>query len=100
MKFNTPWRAVSDTEAESLAQELARELPRHHALDGLIVRALARRCDRDDVLFRIAEERFAVVHLTWRPAREEDRAWPSCELYESISDLQLRLQRDHADVSQ
>jgi hypothetical protein len=100
MEFNSPWRAVSDAEADALTAELARELAPRHALEGLIVGALARRCDRDDVLFRVGESRFAIVHLTWRRGHEEEPAWPHCQLFTCVADLQRQFERDRADYGE
>jgi hypothetical protein len=69
------WFAVGDEDAAGLERELARELPDGHVLKGVSVRAIARRFDQDDVVFRLEDGRLCVVHLTWNVEREP--AWPS-----------------------
>lgn len=88
-----PWQRVNS--AEALEAELARELHPGHRLHGRPgLRALARRADRDDVLFA-NETLAAVVHLTW--AKETDPAWPSADLYPSLGEwVTQRMEPDHA----
>jgi hypothetical protein len=67
--FPEPWYPIIDvTAARTLADELARELGEGHLLFDVAVEAVARRADRDDVLFRLLDGsgRLALVHLTWR----------------------------------
>ena len=68
------WRPVEGSVAARLEGELRREIPVGHALHGREVRAVARRDDRDDVAFEVADLGLCVVHLTWQ--RETDPRWP------------------------
>jgi hypothetical protein len=56
-----------------------------HPLHGLAARGLARRCDRDDVLFAIDDEsgRVAVVHLVWQGRQRPP--YPSATFFENIA---------------
>lgn len=95
-----PWRAVVGEERAALERELSRELPEGHVVSGKAVQAIARRADCDDVLFEVAGVGFAVVHLTWRRAREKNAAWPRTELFASYAEwAALRMRPDHADWS-
>ncbi|WP_287970274.1 hypothetical protein [Microcystis sp. LE19-195.1E] len=78
---------MTDDVAAKLLSELRRELPAGHQLFGQEVQAIARRDDRDDVLFRSREESGPVfwVHLTW--CVESDPKWPWSEVYESLEDF-------------
>jgi hypothetical protein len=67
------WTACTDGSPFEI--ELARELSKGHPLYGVTLRAVARRGDRDDVLFRTPANGFVVVHLTWR--RAERPPWPN-----------------------
>jgi hypothetical protein len=70
------WFSVQPTTAGQLEAELRRELCAAHPLFNLPVRAIARRGDRDEVLFRSAcDDRVFVVHLTW--SEENDPRWPA-----------------------
>lgn len=80
------WKSVGEIDAGILERELARELPAGHVLKNCTVRALARRLDRDDVVFELEDGRRCVVHLTWKietdprwPRYEFVRAWPDEE---------------------
>lgn len=82
-----PWQIISDsTNAERLSQELSSELSPQHALHGLQTTAVAKRIDRDDVLFAVDDgsAALAVVHLTWR--KESDPLWPNTRLFATWED--------------
>jgi hypothetical protein len=81
-----PWAPIEHASERSLLEiELKRELGELHSLYGLPAVALARRHDRDNVLFEINDGRVAEIHLTWRKSRESDPRWPTTRIYESIS---------------
>jgi hypothetical protein len=93
-----PWRLVEETRGQRLEQELSRELPLEHALAGKIARAVAVRADRDDVLFELADGRYAVVHLTWSGHRESSPHWPATEVFSSLQDWRERgMRMDHEE---
>ncbi|HSM92567.1 MAG TPA: hypothetical protein VLT47_06720 [Anaeromyxobacteraceae bacterium] len=91
-----PW---SDPRGGDEAErELRREVSAGHLLSGRPVRAIARRHDRDDVLFEAADtgECF-VVHLTWS-SRAERPPLPATHAYASVSSwAATRMLDDHAD---
>jgi hypothetical protein len=92
-----PWS--TDGLDDSLAAELTRELAHDHPLRGVRARAIARRHDRDDVLFAIegGPAPYAVVHLTGS-GKAEGPAWPSFEAYESLAEWRRRrMRRDHEE---
>ena len=90
-----PWHRVNS--AESLEAELARELLPGHRLHGRTgLRAVARRADRDDVLF-VDDTLAAVVHLTW--SKETDPALPSADVYPSLELwVTQRMNADHDEL--
>ncbi len=94
MEFLDPWYQVSDP---ALVAELKRELPPGHALYGKEVRVLARRMDRDDVLYEICDgsQRLAKVHLTF--AKERDPIWPLTEFFSSQAEWIASMHVDSAD---
>jgi len=94
-----PWVAISsEQQRRSLEQELSREIGPDHVLAGKTTRALARRSDRDDVLFETAGLGFAVVHLTWSGHREATAGWPRTELFSSLDEWRAkRMNRDHEE---
>jgi hypothetical protein len=95
MYFPEPWAAITDAEtAQANEAELQRELPEGHVLAGESVHAIARRQDRDDILFALSRDRWAIVHLTWRGAREPDQRWPTAVLLASERELADRLRED------
>jgi len=68
------WYAMSPETARPFGEELQRELALQHVLRGVNVEAVARRHDRDDVLFRrVGADSYVLVHLTWRGSQE---GWP------------------------
>ncbi len=82
IEFAEPWFADGNP---ALIDELRRELVSGHVLFGTPVSAVARRRDRDDVLYALEDGsgRVAVVHLTW--SAEADPAWPATELFTDLA---------------
>lgn len=81
-----PWHWVNN----DLTIQLAKEMPYNHILAGKKLRTIARRQDNDDVLFEILHEdeyRYAVVHLVWSRSRQEDKNYPSIDLYRDWEDV-------------
>ena len=78
------WRLIEGEEASALEDALQRDLPVGHELKGLATRAHARRADRDDVAFVLADGRICVVHLTWNAKTEP--GWPRYEIVERLED--------------
>lgn len=88
------WFAADD---RRLVDELRRELPPGHILDGLAVTVRARRQDRDDVLFGVLDGsgRLAVVHLSY--TAESDPRWPLTTLYSNEAEFSAAMAADNAD---
>jgi hypothetical protein len=83
------WDALTPTSAARLLAELRRELATDHSLATTALDAVARRGDRDDVLFRCTDEpdRYVVVHMTWSGRTEPDPRWPSIVFDGSLAQL-------------
>jgi hypothetical protein len=69
------WRTVTAEEADRLIAELQREIGAGHVLAGRRATVVRRCSGCDDVIYRVEDEAFAVVHLTWI-GREERQPWP------------------------
>jgi hypothetical protein len=82
-----PWAAVAASD-QSLETELHKEVGSKHQLYGKRVRAVARRLDRDDVLFQVtgSPAPYAVVHLTWSSKMEQAPEWPATTTYATLDD--------------
>lgn len=82
------WDIINDNE-NYYGNELKKELNKLHVLYGIQLKALARRLDRDDVLFLLLEgtERYAVVHLSWIGKEEKEPQYPLTRLYNNFNDL-------------
>lgn len=93
-----PWEAVDDL-AAVLKNELAKELHENHDLFQKPLQAIAKRIDRDDVLFQLSEEeKYAVVHLTWKAKQEDSAEYPTTEFYNHWTDLyEQRILPDYRD---
>ena len=70
----TPWIPIEDRESNRFEDEYAAKIGKQHPLYGVPVKAIARRVDRDDVLFKLLRHlcEYAVVHLTWSGREEAD----------------------------
>jgi hypothetical protein len=81
---------VSDPETSAdMEQELVRELPPGHLLDGKAVRVVAHRMGTDDILCQHLADplRFTVIHLTWIGRTEIDHQHPCVEADGSFEDF-------------
>jgi hypothetical protein len=76
------WFSPSPESARQFEHELQRELCPQHILYNIPARAIARKDRRDDFLFKIPDNCFAQVHLTWQ--QETNPFWPSTELFSSF----------------
>ncbi len=92
LEFSTPWEPVQD--GSKLEAELAKEIGKLHPLYGKRLRAVAKRIDRDDVIFA-GSDCIALVHLTWK--KETDPRWPSTYLFDNVEDLAAQLTEDIED---
>lgn len=88
-EFREPWHSCNDSR---FAAELKRELCPEHELFGQPVKIIARRQDRDDYLFALADGRYANVHLTWHTVRTA--VWPLTEIFQTQAAMEIALQRD------
>lgn len=90
-----PWvdlRGGGSAEADGrrrLEAELAREVSSGHPLHRANVVAEARCTARDDVVFRLSDGRWALVHLTW--SADEAPPWPATVIFETADALQEEL---------
>ena len=89
LQLALPWESIDPENSDRFEDEYAVEIPRGHPLYGVPVKAIARRVDSDDVLFRLLRHlcEFAVVHLTWSGRKESDRRWPTCDICIDVDDL-------------
>ena len=95
-----PWVPISERGRESYENELHIEVGLDHPLYGVKVRAIARTCHTDDILYQLKDHHlaeFAVVHLTFRCRQEPDPQWPSVILYRDLEHwVTQRMLRDAA----
>ena len=86
MNYLEPWYALPSAEAENLEHELRREVGPRHRLQGVNVRAIARRQDQDEVLYLLTagSGEVAEVHLTWN--EEPEAEWPRTTIYPSLTE--------------
>jgi hypothetical protein len=90
------WIPIDGDAARRLEAELGRELAPLHPLHGRSLRAIARRPDRDDVLFEeLSDATVHWVHLTWHV--EKDPQWPRAESYRSLEEFRDRWPREELE---
>lgn len=89
MNLQHSWKEVDDQSRSHLEAELRSELGPDHALWNVAFSILARRVDCDDVAleFQDRSNRIAVVHLTWRGAREASNKWQRTVFFASREDF-------------
>lgn len=97
MEYLEPWQAENSS---TLVDELQRELSIGHQLFRVPVAAIARRYDRDDVLFSLLDgsSQVALVHMTW--SVESSPNYPRTELFESFQTwAETGMKADHAEFT-
>ncbi len=99
MNYLEPWEKYHESDSY-LVKELRREVCNKHILFSVDAQAIARRCDCDDVLFKLSNftHQYAVVHLTY--SRESDSTFPITELYVDLEDwIKNRMIPDNQDYT-
>lgn len=97
-KFLAPWIPINSK--GHLEDELSREVSDKHLLFGKKVHAIAKREDRDDVLFElIGENKYAITHLTWKGAKENSSEYPRTELFNNWTAVYERITRDNQEFN-
>jgi len=69
------WMPLSGDRARRFVDEAIAEIDAGHELAGLDLTAVSKCPGCDDVLYRLGDESFAIVHLTWSGNREQP-PWP------------------------
>lgn len=96
LRFDIPWYKEDST--GSIENQLYKEVGKKHLLFDKKVKVVARRHDMDDVLFYIQDiNKYAIVHLTWAQKHPEDQIYPRTKLFESIHEVQARIDEDIKD---
>ena len=80
-----------------LTDQLKKEIRIDHILYNKSVKTIARRQDNDDVLFELADNKFAVVHLTWQQSTSTHKDFPSTIIYNNWQEVFDRIIVDKAD---
>ncbi|HZM77506.1 MAG TPA: hypothetical protein VFC19_17375 [Candidatus Limnocylindrales bacterium] len=73
--FRESWLRLSLAQAEAFEREAGIEIAPGHELHGLDLRAIARCSGCDDVVFRVSDDTFAIVHLVWTK-KPDTPPWP------------------------
>ena len=87
--FPPQWELIDPDASGPFEDEYAIEIAKGHPLYGVPVKAIARRKDCDDVLFRLLRHlcEYTLVHLTWSKKEETEPKLPTFELYADDDDL-------------
>jgi predicted CopG family antitoxin len=90
-KYLEPWILIDN--GEIYETELCKEVSQGHLLFQIKVKAIARRRDRDDVLFEMKSNQysFALVHITWSGKKEKDIKWPYTEFFKTWDEWESKM---------
>lgn len=89
MLFIDPW---FEEHYVTFLQELRKEVSTNHVLYDIPMQVIARRMDRDDVLFKFENSaKVAQVHLTWKSNKENDPSYPKTTIHDSILEWRDRV---------
>jgi len=91
------WVALAHESAQQrrLTDQLRRELSAGHVLDGHDLYLIARCTRCDDVVLRLRDRGYAVVHLAWRQGREVFADWPATDVHSDPAALLADLTDRH-----
>src|SRR6185436_10800352 len=97
--WREPWRQLEDAEHQRrLQDELEREVGLLHPLWSAGANVFALRVDQDDVAVRLADGRFAVVHLVWRGRIDGlPDEFPWTRIFDTLSSFQRAIDVDADD---
>lgn len=94
--FTDPWWDLRTGDPEAVNQrnalraELATELSTGHPLHDQQLTIVARSEASDDIVVRVSDGSWALVHLTWRGTAEAP-PWPWTTIYTDPADLEREL---------
>ena len=91
--YKHPWYETD----QDLTKQLKMEIASHHVLADKNVKTIARRDDKDDVLYEILDKNptYAIVHLTWKQSKHTDTIWPRTRIFKSLQEVQEQINRDN-----
>ena len=88
IELKKPWIYIeSELEKYNLIKELKNEMNSNHVLFDKNSIPIAKREDNDDVIYKISDYYFAIVHLTWSGKQEKNGRFPYTEIFSSLKDL-------------
>ena len=74
--FRAPWSRLEGDLAGRFEREASLEIAPGHELDGLGLAAIAKCEGCESVVFRLPDETFAIVHLSWI-GKPDTPPWPT-----------------------
>ena len=83
--------------ADTLVDELLREMAPGHCLEGMSFKAVAScAVDPNNFVFLTNDPEYpiALVHLTW--LAEEHPGYPACQLYDSLEEWNTQMEEQHS----
>ncbi|TCJ03060.1 hypothetical protein [Cytobacillus praedii] len=82
-EFLEPW--IPET-SMIFFEELHKEISEKHVLYGADLEVIARREDKDEVLYQYKTnpQKYVQVHLTWKRDKEIDSRWPKTREFNSF----------------
>jgi hypothetical protein len=86
-----PWLRLAPERAAQLAREAIAEIGPGHELHGHALVAVAACGSCDDVLFRVDDESWAIVHLTWTAKKPDTPPWPHAERFGGYIAMEMAL---------
>jgi len=100
MELPEPWIGISEADAERYEDEYAVEIEKGHPLYGVPVRAVAKRDDTGEILFRLLRHlcEYASVALTWSGLPEDSTDCPEFVIFVDDDDLHGRSPDSKNDI--
>ena len=100
--WKLPWRKIQfEAEIPGVQNQLELEITDVHPLSGMLTIAVGRRVDCDDVLAKLCDGSYAIVHLVWGsgPGAFPEQ-YPSFTKYESLKAFTAEMEQDSLDYEE
>jgi hypothetical protein len=100
--WKLPWRKIQfEAEIPGVQNQLELEITDVHPLSGMLPIAVGRRVDCDDVLAKLSDGSYAIVHLVWGsgPGAFPEQ-YPSFTKYESLKTFAAEMEQDSLDYEE
>ncbi len=102
IKWKLPWRAIQfEAEIPGVQKQLESEITKKHPLWGTNPFAIGRRVDCDDIVAKLNDGTYAIVHLVWGTGPGAfPEEYPSYTKFNSLDEFLEEMDQDAEDYDE